>query len=69
MRCLRSGVKSVNQRMLSTHVYTLSRHRLVIDALIEPRPPDEWTDWRPHAARLPVFLVARTRPIRALLDA
>jgi hypothetical protein len=55
--------------MLATYVRMLSRRRLVIDALVEPRPPDEWTDRRPDAARLPTFLVARARPMRALLDA
>jgi SAM-dependent methyltransferase len=55
-----------NHRMLSTYVNTLHRHGLVIDCLIEPRPPDEWRDTRPDAARTPVFLVVRAKPLPAV---
>jgi ubiquinone/menaquinone biosynthesis C-methylase UbiE len=49
-----------NHRTLSTYVNALSRHALVINAMAEPAPPDEWeTDDRREAARLPVFLVVR----------
>jgi len=49
-----------NHRTLSTYVNALSRHALVIQAVAEPAPPQEWAaDDRREAARLPVFLVAR----------
>jgi SAM-dependent methyltransferase len=48
-----------NHRTLSTYVNTLRHHGLVIDRLAEPRPPQEWRERRPDAARFPVFLVAR----------
>lgn len=49
-----------NHRTLSTYINALSRHALVIKAMAEPGPPQEWaTDDRRDAARLPVFLVAR----------
>ena len=58
-----------SHRMLSTYVNTLSHHGLVIDHLEEPRPDSQWSERRPDAARLPVFLVARAMPLRALTPA
>jgi SAM-dependent methyltransferase len=49
-----------NHRTLSTYINTLSHHGLLITAMREPSPPQEWdTDCRRDAARLPVFLVVR----------
>jgi SAM-dependent methyltransferase len=53
-----------NHRMLSTYFNTLRLHGLLIDHLEEPRPDSQWSDRRPDAARLPVFLVARAMPLR-----
>jgi SAM-dependent methyltransferase len=54
-----------NHRMLSTYVNTLRRHGFVLDSLAEPGPPAEWAARRADAAILPVFLVARAKPLQA----
>jgi SAM-dependent methyltransferase len=44
-------------RMLSTYLNALVRQGLHVTAMAEPKPPADWADSRPEAARFPVFLV------------
>ncbi len=55
------GQVGANHRMLSTYLNLLLRHRLVIERLSEPEPGREWTDRRPAADPVPVYLVVRCR--------
>jgi SAM-dependent methyltransferase len=48
-----------NHRMLSTYVNTFRRHGLWLDQMSEPTPTQQWSNSRPGADRVPVYVVAR----------
>lgn len=55
------GSVGANHRMLSTYINALRAAGLVIDALEEPRPDDDWDARNPGAAPVPTFLTGRCR--------
>jgi SAM-dependent methyltransferase len=50
-----------NHRMLSTYLNALVRHGLAVERVAEPGMPGGWTEARPDADPVPVFLVVRSR--------
>lgn len=48
-----------NHRMVSTYLNTFSQHGLWADQLSEPTPAMRWTQDRPYADRVPVYLAGR----------
>lgn len=52
-----------NHRMLSTYINTIARHRLLIDAMIEPPPSALWLETAAGEEPVPIFLVARCRKV------
>jgi hypothetical protein len=45
--------------MLSTYLNGLARHGLALEEVAEPVPGPEWAQRLPHAAPVPLYLVAR----------
>jgi SAM-dependent methyltransferase len=48
-----------NHRMVSTYLNAFRRHGLWLDELAEPAPEPQWTEKRPDASRVPVYLAGR----------
>jgi SAM-dependent methyltransferase len=48
-----------NHRMVSTYLNGFRRHGLWLDELAEPAPEPQWTDKRPGASRVAVYLAGR----------
>jgi len=48
-----------NHRMVSTYLNAFRRHGLWLDELAEPAPEPQWTEKRPGASRVPVYLAGR----------
>jgi ubiquinone/menaquinone biosynthesis C-methylase UbiE len=48
-----------NHRMMSTYLNSLARHGLVVQAALEPLPPQSWLTDNPAADPVPTFLVLR----------
>jgi SAM-dependent methyltransferase len=48
-----------NHRMLSTYLNALRRHGLWLDQMREPAPTEQWSQDRPGADRVPVYVAAR----------
>ena len=54
-------IVGANHRMLSTYLNTLARNGLVLDEMVEPKPPADWVDVAPVVGPVPVYLAARCR--------
>jgi hypothetical protein len=52
------GKVGSQHRMLSTYLNGLARHGLALEEVAEPVPGPEWAQRLPHAAPVPLFLVA-----------
>jgi SAM-dependent methyltransferase len=52
-----------NHRMISTYLNAMSVNGLILETMAEPQPAEPWTEHRPGAEALPVYLVARCRRV------
>jgi SAM-dependent methyltransferase len=50
-----------NHRMLSTYLNALASNGLGVEEVIEPAPPQDWTNEPPSTGPVPIFLTARCR--------
>jgi len=48
-----------HHRMISTYLNATTVNGLVLDAIEEPEPDEQWTQRRPGAAALPLYVVVR----------
>jgi SAM-dependent methyltransferase len=56
-------VVGANHRMISTYLNATTANGLVLEAMAEPHPDEQWAERRPGAEALPVYVVVRCRRV------